>query len=125
MADRKEPRAVGRRAGQPDFAAGARRGVTQPSVFDAALKPKPVVECGFLRFGADDEAGGIFVGASSAHRSTAFIGVLSAWIVPKHSKQLHGVGMISCELVRRPIAANDDVLCHDVSPPAVAAPRKH
>jgi hypothetical protein len=48
---------------------------------------------------------------------------LPAWIVVQHAKQLQNVGVIGRELICRPIAANDDVLCHRVSPPPPRKPR--
>lgn len=41
---------------------------------------------------------------------------LPARIVVQHTKQLQNVGVIRRELIRRPIAANDDILCHRVLP---------
>jgi hypothetical protein len=43
-------------------------------------------------------------------------GDLPSWIVAQHTKQLQNVGVVRRELIRGPIAANDDVLCHRVSP---------
>ena len=60
--------------------------------------------------------------ADGLHRSDAGMieSDLPARIVVQHAKQLQNVGVIGRELICRPIAANDDVLCHRVSPPAAA-----